>query len=125
MPGLAVSCAHTALSKTLTAQRIVQPGMLCSWMACPVGLAAIYIAVGSLGLGVAGAAAAASLRDLLQLLALAALAARYPEFRACWAGGICDRRVLRGWGGYLRLGLPSLIICCVRWATARARMHAG
>ena len=116
IPGLITQCGYVSLAKTLNAQRLTRPGMYCSWIACPIGLACSYVGIVELRLGLVGAAAAATLRDVLQLALLAGGAAWFcPGFRACWREGLCDRRALQEWTYFLRLGFASLVICCVSW----------
>ena len=75
------------------------------------------------GLGFEGAPLAMSLCDVLQMLVLLALARWEDDFVRAWGGG-WSRDALAGWGAYLRLGFPSLVLFLVEWVSVRSGARA-
>ena len=57
-----------------------------------------------------------SVCDGLQMGVILALAAREDDFKSVWGSG-WSSDALKGWGAYLRLGFPSLILFLVEWVS--------
>ena len=67
-------------------------------------------------MGFIGAPLAMSVCDGLQMGVILALAAREDDFKSVWGSG-WSSDALKGWGAYLRLGFPSLILFLVEWVS--------
>ena len=67
-------------------------------------------------MGITGAALASLGARLLQCAACIVIALRDADMRRCWPG--CTSEALRGWPGYLVLGIPA---CFMLLCEARAR----
>jgi len=64
-------------------------------------------------LGFVGAPITATFCDILRMLGVSCLAFRDRDFRRCWPG--LTREALRGWGGFLKLSCPSLLLLGIEW----------
>ena len=111
IPGLVMQVLATVLQKFLNNQGITKPNLWGTLAALPTSLAGSFALIPWLGF--VGAPITNTLVDLARLLALLAALACQTEAWRCWGGW--STRCWAGWGGFLALGLPSMVVNCVDW----------
>ena len=79
-----------------------------------LGLTLLYFLVSHFNFGFLGAAIAIAAQNVLMSLFMLLLAANNPAFRECWPG-LRLGEAAAGWGGYLRLALPSCGLSLAEW----------
>jgi len=106
IPGLVFATLSSSMAKTLTAIQKTQYILVSDVMAVltNVGLSLVIIP----RLGAVGAAVASVSADGMQALVIWGLAFRDSDLRSCWPGW--SREAWRGWGVFIRLGIPSVLL---------------
>ena len=111
IPGLLMQVLATVLQKFLNNQGITRPNLWGTLAAMPTALLGSFVLIPWLGF--VGAPITNTLVDAARLAALLVALVYQTEARRCWGGW--SSRAWAGWGGFLALGLPSMVVNCVDW----------
>lgn len=116
LPGLYIQALICVLVKGLTAMGKTRAILAVNLVALVQSAALTWLLIAQLRLGLDGAAYVATGVDLLTAVLYIAVILTDDECRKC----LPARRqgcgaALRGWGGYLRLALPSTLMCMAEW----------
>ncbi|KAJ9084441.1 ethionine resistance protein [Entomophthora muscae] len=108
------SMSFECIKKYLQAQRIMKAQTLIVVTTLPFNLLLNYFLVlnESTSLGFKGAPIATVITHWLTLL-FALLYIKYIEGSSCWGGW--SSQALTGWGVYIRLGIPGILMICSEW----------
>ncbi len=111
IPGLVMQVIATVLQKFLNNQGLTKPNLWCTVVSVPTSLAGSFVLIPWLGF--VGAPITNTLVDAARLVALSFALSYQKEALQCWAGW--SSRCWAGWGGFLALGIPSMVVNCVDW----------
>uniref|UniRef100_A0A0A9GXD9 Protein DETOXIFICATION n=1 Tax=Arundo donax TaxID=35708 RepID=A0A0A9GXD9_ARUDO len=100
-------------ARFLQAQNVAVPVVLSSGAAAVVHVAACWLLVRRLGMGVNGAALGNAVSNFFNLFFLALYVGLSPSCKAIWAG--FSSEAFRGIPGFLKLAVPSALMVCMEW----------
>jgi MATE family multidrug resistance protein len=119
-PALAMDAGDQCVRRFLAAQGVARPLMVATVAAtclCPLYL---FVFVKLLDGGLSGAAAAWNATQATSLMLVTAVARRHvraqPVGRKPWVGWSLQEAT-SGWGDYLRMAAPSVVMICLDWWT--------
>lgn len=106
IPGLLFATLSASMGKTLTAIQKAQYILASDLAAVLTNVILSLLVIPRLG--AVGAAVASVSADGVQALVIWSLAFRDSDLRSCWPGW--SREAWRGWGIFMRLGIPSVLL---------------
>lgn len=125
LPGLFPAMLYECLRRHLQAMNITLPATFIVLVSIPSELAYLFLCIYVFELGLIGCPIAVTLMYTTQFLMLVAYALGRKDLRQTWPGCF-PRDVFRGWGRFIKLAIPSAIMCCLEgWGFDIMSFFAG
>jgi MATE family multidrug resistance protein len=113
IPGLFFQTLQVVIVGTFFAIKQTRQVMYAMVLSSIVGLGATFAFIVHLDMGLDGAALGFTVQNAVNVFLMVIFAMRSRHFRKIWGG--VTREAFQGWGGYLKVAVPSCLLCCIEW----------
>ena len=125
LPGLFPALWYECLRRHLQAMNITLPSTFIVLVSIPSQLCYLFLMIYVFELGLVGCPTAVALMYTTQFLMMAAYVIGRKDLRQTWPGCF-PREVFKGWGSFIKLAIPSAIMCCIEgWGFDIMAFFAG